>query len=99
MTVAAQVLVFAGVAVVLLSSAGLVRARDLLTRLHLLSPVTTLGAPLIGIGLVLVNGWHLGSGAIVVTVALLVVTGPVVQAGTARLEAVRRGALDEDLPS
>ncbi|GAA3563045.1 hypothetical protein GCM10022222_53520 [Amycolatopsis ultiminotia] len=99
MSVVAQVLVFAGVAVVALSSAGLLRARDLLTRLHLLSPVTTLGAPLIGAGLVLVNGWHLGSGAIVATVLLLVLTGPVTQAATARFEAARRGAVDEDLPS
>jgi multicomponent Na+:H+ antiporter subunit G len=99
MTLAAQILVFAGVAVVLVSAAGMLRARDLLTRLHLLSPVTTLGAPLIGIGLVLVNGVHLGSGAIVVTVVLLAVTGPILQAANARLEARRRGAIDEDLPA
>ncbi|QRP49557.1 monovalent cation/H(+) antiporter subunit G [Amycolatopsis sp. FDAARGOS 1241] len=99
MTVAAQVLVFAGVAVVLLSAVGMLRARDLFTRLHLLSPVTTLGAPLIGAGLVLTNGWHLGSGAIVAVVVLLAVTGPVLQAATARLEANRRELTDEDLPS
>jgi multicomponent Na+:H+ antiporter subunit G len=98
-TVAAQILVFAGVGVVVLSAAGLLRARALLTRLHLLSPATTLGAPLIGAGLVLVNGWHLGSGAIVATVVLLVVTGPVTQAATARLEAARRDLVDRDLPS
>jgi multicomponent Na+:H+ antiporter subunit G len=97
-TVAAQVLVFAGVGVVLLSAVALLRAPDLLTRLHLLSPVTTLGAPLIGAGLVLVNGVHLGSGAIAVTVVLLAVTGPVLQSAVARLEANRQGALDEDLP-
>ncbi|WP_329063656.1 cation:proton antiporter [Amycolatopsis sp. NBC_01480] len=99
MTVLAQVLVFAGVAVVLLASAALVRARDLFTRLHLLSPVTTLGAPLIAAGLVLVNGVHLGSGAIVATAVLLLVTGPVIQSATARLEAARREEIDEDLPS
>ncbi|MEU4672363.1 monovalent cation/H(+) antiporter subunit G [Amycolatopsis sp. NPDC023774] len=99
MTVVAQVLVFAGVGVVLLSAAGVVRARDLFTRLHLLSPVTTLGAPLIGAGLVLANGWHLGSGAIVAVVVLLAVTGPVLQSATARVEARRRGLTDEELPS
>jgi multicomponent Na+:H+ antiporter subunit G len=99
MTVVAQVLVFAGVLVVLASAAGMLRAKDLMTRLHLLSPVTTLGAPLIGAGLVLVNGVHLGSGAIVVTVVLLAVTGPILQTAAARLEARRRGALDEDLPA
>ncbi|PKV96360.1 multicomponent Na+:H+ antiporter subunit G [Amycolatopsis echigonensis] len=99
MTVAAQILVFAGVFVILASSAGLVRAKDLLTRLHLLSPATTLGAPLIGVGLVLVNGVQLGSGAILATVVLLAVTGPILQSATARLEARHRGEADEDLPS
>ncbi|MYW94186.1 monovalent cation/H(+) antiporter subunit G [Amycolatopsis rubida] len=99
MTVVAQVLVFAGVFAVLVSAVGMLRAKDLLARLHLLSPVTTLGAPLIGAGLVLVNGAHLGSGAIVVTVVLLVVTGPILQTATARLEARRRGDIDEDLPA
>ncbi|GLY42949.1 hypothetical protein Amsp01_089720 [Amycolatopsis sp. NBRC 101858] len=99
MTLVAQILVFAGVAVVLVSAAGMLRARDLLTRLHLLSPVTTLGAPLIGAGLVLVNGVHLGSGAIVVTVVLLALTGPILQTATARLEARRRGEIDEEFPA
>jgi multicomponent Na+:H+ antiporter subunit G len=99
MTPASQILVFAGVAVVLASAAGMLRARALLTRLHLLSPVTTLGAPLIGLGLALANGWNLGSGAILLTVVLLAVTGPVLQAATGRIEAQRQGAIDEDLPS
>ncbi|ATY13099.1 hypothetical protein CU254_23655 [Amycolatopsis sp. AA4] len=99
MTIAAQILVFAGVFVVLASAAGLLRAKDLLTRLHFLSPATTLGAPLVGIGLVLVNGVHLGSGAILATVVLLALTGPILQSATARLEARHRGEIDEDLPS
>ncbi|WP_116204706.1 cation:proton antiporter [Amycolatopsis circi] len=99
MTLAAQILVFAGVFIVLASAVGLVRAKDLLTRLHLLAPATTLGAPLIGIGLVLVNGVQLGSGAILATVVLLAVTSPILQAATARLEARRRGEIDEDLPA
>ncbi|WP_406634282.1 cation:proton antiporter [Amycolatopsis sp. WGS_07] len=99
MTVAAQILVFAGVFVVLASAVGLLRAKDLLTRLHLLAPATTLGAPLIGAGLVLVNGVQLSSGVIVATVVLLAVTGPILQSATARLEARRRGEIDEDLPA
>jgi multicomponent Na+:H+ antiporter subunit G len=98
-TLVAQVLVFAGVAVVLASAAGMLRARTLLTRLHLLSPVTTIGAPLVGVGLALANGWNLGSGAILLTVVLLAVTGPVLQSATGRAQARREGAIDEDLPS
>lgn len=99
MTAVAQVLVFAGVAVVVVSALAMLRARTLFNRLHLLAPVTTLGAPLVGIGLALANGWNLGSAVILLTVALLAVTGPVLQSGTGRAEAERRGAIDEDLPS
>ncbi len=99
MTIVADILVFAGVAVVLASAAGMLRARALMTRLHLLSPVTTVGAPLIGVGLALANGWNLGSAAIVFTVVLLAVTGPVLQTATGRIEARRQGVIDEDLPS
>ncbi|WP_329047834.1 monovalent cation/H(+) antiporter subunit G [Amycolatopsis sp. NBC_01488] len=99
MTVFAQVLVFAGIAVVVVSALTMLRARTLLNRLHLLAPVTTLGAPLVGLGLALANGWNLGSGAILLTVALLAVTGPVLQSAAGRIEAQRRGAIDEDLPS
>ena len=99
MTVVAQVLVFAGVAVVVVSALAMLRARTLLNRLHLLAPVTTLGAPLVGTGLALDTGWNLGSGAILLTVVLLAVTGPVLQSAAGRVEAQRRGAIDEDLPS
>ena len=99
MTVVAQVLVFAGVAVVVVSALAMLRAKTLLNRLHLLAPVTTLGAPLVGVGLALTSGWNLGSGAILLTVVLLAVTGPVLQSAAGRVEARRRGAIDEDLPS
>ncbi|KAA9150309.1 monovalent cation/H(+) antiporter subunit G [Amycolatopsis acidicola] len=93
------VLVYAGVAVVLLAAAGMLRARALLTRLHLLSPASTVGAPLIGVGLAGENGWHLGTAAILLTVLLLAVTGPVLQSAAARLAANSEGLLDEELPS
>ncbi|GAB3164675.1 hypothetical protein GCM10027258_86560 [Amycolatopsis stemonae] len=95
----ALILVFAGVAVVVVSAVAMLRARTLLTRLHLLAPVTTLGAPLVGAGLALANGWNLGSAAILLTVALLAVTGPVLQSAVGRVEAERQGVIDEDLPS
>jgi multicomponent Na+:H+ antiporter subunit G len=96
---AAAILVFAGVAVVVVSALAMLRARTLLNRLHLLTPVTTLGAPLIGVGLALATGWNLTSGAILLTVVLLAVTSPVLQSATGRVEAQRQGAIDEDLPS
>lgn len=95
----AHVLVFAGVAVVVAASIAMLRADGLLNRLHLLAPVTTVGAPLVGAGLAVANGWTLGSGAILLTVALLAVTGPVLSSAAGRIEARRRGVVDEDLPS
>jgi multicomponent Na+:H+ antiporter subunit G len=85
MSVLAAVPVFAGVAVILVSVVAMLRARTLLTRLHFLSPVTTIGGPLIGAGRVVTNGWSLGSGAIALTVVLLAVTGPVLQSAAAHL--------------
>lgn len=95
----AHILVFAGIAVVVVSAITMLRARTLLNRLHLLAPVTTVGAPLVGIGLALANGWNLGSGAILLTVVLLAVTGPVLQSAVGRVEADRQGVIHEDLPS
>jgi multicomponent Na+:H+ antiporter subunit G len=81
----AAVLAFAGVAVVLIAVAGLLRARGTLARLHFLTPVTTLGGPLIGLGLVIEIGWNITSGMVALTVVLLAVIGPVQQSATARL--------------
>jgi multicomponent Na+:H+ antiporter subunit G len=84
------VLTFAGVAVVLVAVAGMLRARGTLARLHFLTPVTSLGGPLIGIGLVIEIGWNLTSGMVALTVVLLAVAGPVQQSATARLARERR---------
>ncbi|HKN56291.1 MAG TPA: monovalent cation/H(+) antiporter subunit G [Amycolatopsis sp.] len=86
MNVFAAVPVFAGVAVVIAAAVAMLRARDLLSRLHFLTPATTLGGPLIGLGLVVANGWNLGSATIALTVVLLALTGPVLQSATAHLK-------------
>lgn len=86
----AAVIAFAGVAVVVVAVAGMLRARGTLARLHFLTPVTTLGGPLIGIGLIIDIGWNTTSGMVALTVALLAITGPVQQSATARLAQERR---------
>ncbi|MFD2419670.1 monovalent cation/H(+) antiporter subunit G [Amycolatopsis pigmentata] len=86
----AAVLAFAGVAVVLVAVAGMLRAHGTLARLHFLTPVTTLGGPLIGLGLVIEIGWNLTSAMVALTVVLLAVVGPVQQSATARLVRERR---------
>ncbi|MFE0020913.1 cation:proton antiporter [Amycolatopsis sp. NPDC059021] len=85
MNVFAAVPTFAGAGVVVIAAFGMLRARTTLARLHFLAPVTTMGGPLIGLGLVVEIGWNLTSGMVALTVVLLALTGPVQQTATARL--------------
>lgn len=69
-----------------------------LQRLHLVSPATSLGAPLVGLGLALENGWRLASGEVLLIAALLAFTGPALVAATGRIMAEREGLLGEEEP-
>lgn len=75
----------AGALVVLLSTLGALRARTLVVRLHYLTPITSVAGPLFAIALVAANGWSLSSGLVVLVVALLALTGPLLGAATARI--------------
>jgi multicomponent Na+:H+ antiporter subunit G len=90
MSAVVAVLVGLGIAVVVASSLLACVPNDPLDRLHYLTPVTSLGAPLIGVGLVAANGWSLTSLTLGLTTALLVVTGPVMVSATGRMTAQRR---------
>jgi multicomponent Na+:H+ antiporter subunit G len=90
MNVVAAVLTFAGVGVVPVAAIGMLRVRGTLARLHFLAPVTTLAGPLIGLGLIVEVGWNLTSAMVALTVALLAITGPILQTATARLLRDRR---------
>jgi multicomponent Na+:H+ antiporter subunit G len=94
----ADVLLGAGILVAVASAfAGLV-VRDVLDRLHFLTPVTSLAAPLVGAALAIGNGWSLATALILLTVVLLAVSGPVLESATGRLVAARRGLLGEEDP-
>ncbi|MDA8295528.1 MAG: monovalent cation/H(+) antiporter subunit G [Actinomycetota bacterium] len=71
--------------------AGLLTGSRLYDRAHLLSPVTSLAAPLLGIGLAIQDGVGLASGEILLTCALVALTGPVFTVVTARLVAQNEG--------
>jgi multisubunit Na+/H+ antiporter MnhG subunit len=88
-SIAADVLLAAGVIVAVVSALGAVVARDLRVRLHFLTPVTSVAGPLVGAAVVVANG--MGSMAVqaVLVVALLAVTGPVLSVATGRLVARR----------
>jgi multicomponent Na+:H+ antiporter subunit G len=98
MTALAVALFVTGIAVVLVSGAAALRFRRVYDRLHFLTPGTTLGAPLVGLGLGVENGWSLTTGVILFTCFLLVVTGAVLAAATARMAAQREGLLARESP-
>jgi multicomponent Na+:H+ antiporter subunit G len=94
----AAVLFGAGVVVVTLSVIGSLRVRRPGDRLHFLTPTTSVGTPLVGLGLVLQNGWGLTSAQIVLVCVLMAVTGPVLTSATARVAALREGAIPRESP-
>jgi monovalent cation/proton antiporter MnhG/PhaG subunit len=89
MTVVAGVLIWSGVLVVVLSALAALALPPVHARLHALSPVTSLGGPLIGIGLALANGFSLTTATVLLIVILLGVTGPVLVVAMARVAAER----------
>lgn len=96
--VAALVLLWAGIAVTVLSCLGALSARRVYFRLHYLSPATSIGAPLAGLALAVANGWGLTTAGILFIVFLLAITGPVIEASTGRATAQRDGLIDEESP-
>jgi multisubunit Na+/H+ antiporter MnhG subunit len=94
----AAVLLAAGVLVVVASAVGALTRADVLDRVHFLTPVTSLGAPLVGAALAVANGWTATTGQILLTVLLLAVTGPVLGSATARLAAQQRGQVSSEDP-
>jgi multicomponent Na+:H+ antiporter subunit G len=87
----ARVVLLVGVGVVVLSSLSAVWLRGVFVRLHFLTPVTSVGGPLIGLGLAVENGWGITTGLVLLVVALLAMTGPVLEVATGRVMAQREG--------
>lgn len=92
------VLLWAGVGAVVLSGLGALTLRRVYNRLHYLTPMTTIGAPLIGLALAIGNGWGLTMGLDLFIVFLLALTGPVLEAATGRTAAQREGLIEPESP-
>ena len=88
-----RVLLWAGVTIVVAATLSAVRLRGTFVRLHYLAPVTAVGGPLIGLALAVENGWGLTTGMVLLVVALLAASGPVVEVATARVLAQQEGLL------
>ena len=83
MSTVVAVLLAVGCVVTVTSAITALLVRGTVRKLHHLTAITSAGAPLIGLALVLANGWSLTSGTVVLIVALLTGTGPVLSAAIA----------------
>ena len=95
---ASRALLVAGCAVIVVSSLGALTVRQAQNRLHFITPITSLGAPLVGLALAVENGWGETTAQILLTVFLLAVAGPVLEAATGRLAAQQEGVVPRETP-
>lgn len=88
-----------GTTVVALSvvSAVIVRG-DVFNRLHLVTPVTSIGAPLIAVGLCIDSGQPWVMAEVLFIMLMLFVSGPVLESATGRVAAQQRGIVHEEQP-
>lgn len=92
----ALALVALGTAVVVASCLGAMAVRTgVYDRMHFVTPITSLGAPLVAIGLSVQDGLGLTTASLLLVAALLFIAGPVLEAATGRMIA----QLEDRLPS
>jgi multisubunit Na+/H+ antiporter MnhG subunit len=87
-----------GVAVVVVTALAALRVHRPQDRLHFLTPLTSLGAPLVGLGLALEDGWTLTTAQIVLTTVLIMITGPVLSSAAVRVALQREGTVSRGSP-
>lgn len=95
---AALACTWAGVGVMVLACVAAVVATGVLPRLHLATVLTSVGLPLVGLGLCLELGFGLPSATVLLTVLLVAVGGPTVSAAVGRVVAQREGSLPAEEP-
>lgn len=96
--IAVDTLVGAGSVLAILASLAAVRARVVYRRLHYLTVLTSVAAPLIGLGAIVADGPGLAGASVLLIVVLLAATGPILGAATGRLNAERDGVIDVEIP-
>ena len=94
----AHALVIAGTAVIVGASVAALVARDTFTRLHLATPITSLGGPLIAAGLSIANGPGLTMASIVLPTGLLFLAGPILSSAIGRMLTQRNGDIPAESP-
>ena len=96
MHVADMCILGVGVALVVFSVLGMALLRDDFTRLHFLTPASTLGLPIVCLAVILDQGATRISLKVAVIAVLCLVSQPAVTAATGRALARHRGVNDED---
>ena len=88
-----------GCAVIAVAVVSAVAARGgILNRLHLVTPVTSLGAPLVATGLCIQSGQPWVIAEVLLITLLLFVTGPVLEMATGHVAAQQQGLVREEQP-
>lgn len=78
-------LVILSLLLILIAGAGLVAAREPITRLHFLAPASTLALPCIGVAAMIDEGFSLSTATIALAVAAASLSSPVLTISIARL--------------
>jgi multisubunit Na+/H+ antiporter MnhG subunit len=97
-SVIVDVLLAAGVGLVVVASLAALRFRSVFQRLHYLTVVTSLAGPLVAVAVLVADGIGLTAVTVVLIVVLLAFTGPVLSAATGRLNAQRDHVIDIEAP-
>ncbi|MCK4571251.1 monovalent cation/H(+) antiporter subunit G [Candidatus Bipolaricaulota bacterium] len=90
MTIAAYVIMGVGVGFVLIGSLGMLRFRDIYSRLQASGVSDNAGLGLILIGLILHSGWDRHDVTLVLLLLLMLITNPIVTHSVARSAFVQR---------
>lgn len=94
----ADAFVAAGTAVIVAASIAALLARDSFVRLHLATPMTSLGGPLIATGLCISNGVGLTTASIALPTGLLFIAGPMLSSAIGRMLAQQQGKVPAESP-
>ena len=71
---------------------------DLFARLHLVTPITSFGSPLVAVGLCVESGQPWVMAELLFIALMLFVSGPVLESATGRVAARQRGLVAQEQP-
>lgn len=91
-------LMAASLLVIALSVLGALVLSSIYAKLHYLTPVSSVAVPMFVAGLVVQTGWGITAGLEILTGALLMVSGPMLQIAIGRVQAEHDGVLTPQSP-